>query len=200
MPSVLPGRSGDTFHHAAGWTALLVAVLSLLVFLQSIPVLVGPMTAQLVRFSNRPELIEAHFFQTDAGRSKRFEKLDAIVQDFTVQQALDCSLTLSAAAQVTVGPVYDTAGFGDDPPVQAHSVPVDMGDALLDSRPMHAVCLRLSHTPGAPRRPASDLGQHESEVLASLPVEDVRKSPRNLWTGACNPIAADPRFVGGQNE
>ncbi len=158
------------------------------------------MTARLFRSLDRPELIEDPRFRTNADRLRHVEELDAIVQDFVGQHTLDSNLAFFAAAQVTVGPVYDAAGFGDDPHVQARGVLVEMEDAELGSVPMHAVCPRLSDTPGALRRPAPDLGQHDSEVLASVPLEGFQECPQKLRTGACNPVAANLYSVGDQNE
>lgn len=57
----------------------------------------------------------------------------------------------------------------------------------------------LSHMPRALCRPAPGLGQHDQEILTSLPVAGVQKCLQKLWTGACNPAAADSRSVGGQS-
>ena len=158
------------------------------------------MTAQLFRSLDRPELIEDPRFRTNADRLKHVEELDAIVQDFVGQHTLDSNLAFFAAVQVTVGLVYDAASFGDDPHVQARGVLVEMEDAELGSVPMHAVCPRFSHTPGALRRPAPDLGQHDEEVLTSLPPREVQKRSQKLRTGVSNPVTADPCPVGDQNE
>lgn len=153
------------------------------------------MTARLFRSLDRPELIEDHRFRTNADRLKHVEELDAIVQDFVGQRTLDSNLAFFAAAQVTVGPVYDAAGFGDDPHVQARGVLVEMEDAELGSVPMHAVCPRFSHTSGALRRPAPDLGQHGEEVLTSLAMEDAGKCSQDLQRVNCN--AASPVSCSG---
>ncbi len=148
------------------------------------------MAARLFRSLDRPELIEDPRFRTNADRLRHVEELDAIVQDFVGQHTLESNLAFFAAAQVTVGPVYDAAGFGDDPHIQARGVLVEMEDAQLGSLPMHAVCPRFSHTPGALRRPAPDLGQHEEEVLAFSSIEDGQKCPQDLRVATCSPTAA----------
>ena len=148
------------------------------------------MAARLFRSLNQPELIEDRRFRTNADRLKHVEELDAIVQNFVGQHTLDFNLAFFAAAQVTVGPVYDAAGFGDDPHVQARGVLVEMEDAELGSLPMHAVCPRFSHTPGALRRPAPSLGQHNEEIVASLPLEDARNRLQDLPLATCGPAIA----------
>lgn len=148
------------------------------------------MAARLFRSLNRPELIEDPRFRTNADRLRHVEELDTLVQDFVGQHTLDANLAFFAAAQVTVGPVYDAAGFGDDPHVQVRGVLVEMEDAELGSLPMHAVCPRFSHTPGALRCPAPDLGQHDEEVLAFSSIEDGRKCPQELRLLTCSSTAA----------
>ena len=93
--------------------------------------------------------------------------------------------------------MYDAVGFGDDPHVQARGVLVEMEDAELGSVPMHAVCPRFSHTPGALRRPAPDLGQHDEEVLTSLPMEDAGKRSQDLQRVNCNAASAVSCSGGG---
>jgi crotonobetainyl-CoA:carnitine CoA-transferase CaiB-like acyl-CoA transferase len=84
------------------------------------------------------------------------------------QRTLANNLAFFAAAEVTVGPVYDAAGFENDPHVRGRGVLVEMEDADMGSIPMHAVVPRLSATPGALRRPAPRLGEHEDEIFAEL--------------------------------
>jgi len=154
------------------------------------------MAARLFRSLNRPELIEDSRFRTNADRLRHVEELDGIVQDFVGQRTLDSNLAFFAAAQVTVGPVYDAAGFGDDPHVQARGVLVEMEDAELGSVPMHAVCPRLSRTPGALRCPAPELGQHDSAFLASLFATSAQQTFPNSRRVACNSATADPHLEG----
>ena len=125
---------------------------------------------------------------------------DAAAQDIMGQQRFDTNLASFAAAQVTVGPVPCTAGFGDHPHVQPRNILGKMGNAELGSRPMHAACPRLSHTPGPLRRPAPDLGQHGEEVLALLLVGDVPKRPRTFRLVACKSATVDPCLHGDQYE
>lgn len=133
------------------------------------------MADRLFNALSRPELSQDDRFRTNADRLKHVEELDAVVQDFVGRRTLEANLAFFRAAEVTVGPVYDAAGFGDDPHVQARGVLVEAMDAELGSVPMHAVCPRLSGTPGALRRPAPDIGQHEGEILTSLPAKSVRE-------------------------
>ncbi len=126
------------------------------------------MTERLFRAIGRPELIDDPRFRTNSDRLAHVNEVDQIVGDFVAARTLAENLDFFAAAETTVGPVYDAAGFEADPHVQGRGVLVEMEDAELGSIPMHAVVPRLSGTPGALRRPAPALGQHEAEILAAL--------------------------------
>lgn len=58
----------------------------------------------------------------------------------------------------------------------------------------------FSHMPEAVRRPALGLRQRDQEILTFSPVAGVQEFLQKLWTGACNPAAADSHSVGGQSE
>ncbi len=126
------------------------------------------MTERLFRAIGRPDLIDDPRFRTNSDRLAHVNEVDQVVGDFVAARTLAENLDFFAAAETTVGPVYDAAGFEADPHVQGRGVLVEMEDAELGSIPMHAVVPRLSGTPGALRRPAPALGQHEAEILAAL--------------------------------
>ena len=78
------------------------------------------------------------------------------------------ALAFFEAAGVTVGPVCDIADLVDHPFVTERGLLVDLPDDEMGTIPMHAVVPRLSATPGAIRRPAPGLGEHNAEVLGEL--------------------------------
>ena len=126
------------------------------------------MAERLLRAIGRPELIEDPRFLTNSHRLANVAALDAVIQDFVGQRTLSENLEFFAKAETTVGPVYDASGFELDPHVRERGVLVEMEDRELGSLPMHAVVPRLSGTPGALRRAAPALGEHEEEVMAML--------------------------------
>jgi crotonobetainyl-CoA:carnitine CoA-transferase CaiB-like acyl-CoA transferase len=130
------------------------------------------MTERLFRAIGRPELIDDPRFRTNSDRLAHVNEVDQIVGEFVAARTLAENLAFFAAAETTVGPVYDAAGFEADPHVVGRGVLVEMEDAELGSIPMHAVVPRLSGTPGALRRPAPALGQHEAEILGALDTQD----------------------------
>ena len=117
------------------------------------------MTERLFRAIGRPELIDDPRFRTNSDRLAHVGEIDAIIGDFVGLRTLEENLRFFGAAETTVGPVYDAAGFEQDPHVQGRGVLVEMEDEELGSIPMHA---------GALRRPAPKLGEHEAEINAPL--------------------------------
>ena len=126
------------------------------------------MTERLFRAIGRADMIDDPRFRTNSDRLEHVDEVDAVVGAFIGARTLHENLEFFGAAEVTVGPVYDAAGFETDPHVRGRGVLVEMADAELGSIPMHAVVPRLSGTPGALRRPAPDLGEHEAEILGPL--------------------------------
>jgi crotonobetainyl-CoA:carnitine CoA-transferase CaiB-like acyl-CoA transferase len=126
------------------------------------------MTERLFRAIGRADMIADPRFRTNADRLAHVEEVDAVIGSFVGARTLAENLRFFEAAETTVGPVYDAAGFECDPHVLGRGVLAEMEDKELGSVPMHAVVPRLSRTPGALRRPAPELGEHEAEIRALL--------------------------------
>jgi formyl-CoA transferase len=126
------------------------------------------MAERLFRAIGRAELIEDARFRTNADRLDHVNEIDAIIGDFVACRDLADNLVFFGAAEVTVGPVYDPAGFAADAHVQGRGVLVDAEVPGLGRVPMHAPVPRLSATPGSIRSPAPALGQDEADILAEL--------------------------------
>ncbi len=69
---------------------------------------------------------------------------------------------------MTVGPVCDEADLAADPYVADREVLIDLPDAQAGGLPMHNIVPRFSATPGALRRPAPALGEHNAQILRNL--------------------------------
>ncbi|HRO58778.1 MAG TPA: CoA transferase [Burkholderiaceae bacterium] len=126
------------------------------------------MTERLFRVIGRPELIDDPRFRTNSDRLRNVEELDGIVGDFI--GARDCAdaLAFFEQAEVTVGPVYDVSQIMDDRHIRERGVYVELPDPEMGRVPMHDVVPRLSDSPGAIRRPAPALGEHNDELLRSI--------------------------------
>ncbi len=126
------------------------------------------MAERLFRALGRPELNDDPRFRTNAARLANREPVEALVGAFIAGRSQAEALAFFEAAEVTVGPVCDAADLAEDPYVAEREVLVEVPDAAAGSLPMHNIVPRLSATPGALRRPAPALGEHNAELLRAL--------------------------------
>jgi crotonobetainyl-CoA:carnitine CoA-transferase CaiB-like acyl-CoA transferase len=126
------------------------------------------MAMRILDTIGRPELKTDPRFATNDARVKHRDELDAIIGGFIRGRTQADALALFDAAGVTVGPVCSVADLLDHPYVRGREAIVEMQDDELGSLPMHNVIPRLDLTPGALRRPAPALGEHNDEILEEL--------------------------------
>jgi crotonobetainyl-CoA:carnitine CoA-transferase CaiB-like acyl-CoA transferase len=130
------------------------------------------MAERLFRAIGRPDLLDDPRFRTNADRLRHRDEIEAIVAAFIAERTQAEALAFFERAEVTVGPVCDEADLAADPYVAEREVLVELPDAHAGSLPMHNVVPRLSATPGALRRPAPALGEHNAEILRALGCSD----------------------------
>lgn len=130
------------------------------------------MTERLFRAIGRPELIEDPRFRTNADRLQNAEELDAIIGAFIAQRTQAENVAFFEQAEVTIGPIYDTAQIMADPHVVERELIADYPDPEMGQIPMHHVVPRLLGTPGSIRTPAPRLGEHNRELLTGLGLKD----------------------------
>jgi crotonobetainyl-CoA:carnitine CoA-transferase CaiB-like acyl-CoA transferase len=129
------------------------------------------MAERLYRTVGRPDLIDDPRCRTNADRVQNADYCEAPVTQFIGARTLEENLAIFQAAEVTAAPVYDIDQFMADPHVRARGIITEVPDPDLGSLPMHPVVPRLSRTPGALRRPAPGLGEHNREILGKLGVD-----------------------------
>lgn len=129
---------------------------------------VQKMAERLFRAIGRTELIDDPRFRTNADRLRNVEALDAIIGTFIAGGTQAENVAFFEAADVTIGPIYDTAQIMQDPHVIARELLADYPDPDMGAMPMHHVVPRLCGTPGSIRIPAPALGEHNGAVLAEL--------------------------------
>ena len=134
------------------------------------------MYERLMRTIGRPELIEDNRFLTNADRVQNNDQLDRVVAQFIESHEQYEVLQIFRDAGVTVGPVHDTLGMLNDPLVKENKVMVRLPDEEIDSVLMHNVAARLSETPGLIRSPAPTLGEHNSEILGDIGIDETELS------------------------
>jgi formyl-CoA transferase len=126
------------------------------------------MAERLFRAIGRPELLDDPRFRSNAARLRNRAAVEALVSEFIAARTQAEALAFFDAAEVTVGPVCDEADLALHPYVIEREVLLELPDALMGSIPMHGVVPRFSSTPGALRRPAPALGEHNREILRDL--------------------------------
>ena len=130
------------------------------------------MAARLFTAIGRADMIDDPRFATNAARLDNVNEVDRIVGEFIGARELAENLAFFEREHVTVGPVYDPAGFAEDPHVRARGVLVEVDDPELGPVPMHAPFPRLSRTPGRIRRQAPKLGQDEADIIKAEIAEE----------------------------
>ena len=126
------------------------------------------MFERLMRSIGRPEMAADPRLQANADRVKNVALLDEAIGGFIGQRSLDENLRHFEREGVTVGPICDIADLMEHPYIKSRGLIVEIPDEEMGAVPMHAVQPRLSATPGAIRRPAPTLGQHNDEILGAL--------------------------------
>lgn len=124
------------------------------------------MSERLFRAIDRPDLIEDPRFRTNADRLQNHAALDAIIGAFIAERTQAETVAYFEAAEVTIGPIYDTSQLMQDEHIIARELVADYPDPDMGTIPMHAVVPRLSGSPGSIRTPAPRLGEHTRAVLA----------------------------------
>lgn len=126
------------------------------------------MAERLFRSIGRADLVDDPRFRTNADRLRNVEALDAIIGSFIAERTQAENVAFFEAAEVTIGPIYDTAQLMQDPHVIERELIADYPDPDMGQLPMHHVVPRLLGTPGSIRTPAPDLGEHNRALLAEI--------------------------------
>jgi crotonobetainyl-CoA:carnitine CoA-transferase CaiB-like acyl-CoA transferase len=130
------------------------------------------MTERLFRVIGRPDLIDDPRYRSNADRLRNAAALDAIIGSFIAQRTQAENVAFFEAADVTIGPIYDTAQIVEDPHVIERELIADYPDGEMGELPMHHVVPRLMGTPGSIRTPAPRLGEHNRAILAEVGIDD----------------------------
>lgn len=123
------------------------------------------MAERLFRAIGRPDLIANPKFKTNQDRVRNVVELDEIIGAFVRGKTLEDNLEYFEEREVTIGPVHDISQIVADSYMIDREVLIDLPDSEMTTMPMHNVVPRLSGTPGAIRRPAPALGEHNETVL-----------------------------------
>src|SRR5262249_59613138 len=108
----------------------------------------------------------------NAGRVEHAAELDAIIGAFVAERTQAENVAFFESADVTIGPIYDTAQIVEDPHFIARELIADYPDADMGRLPMHHVVPRFDAPPGAIRTPAPRLGEPTRAILDANGVYD----------------------------
>jgi crotonobetainyl-CoA:carnitine CoA-transferase CaiB-like acyl-CoA transferase len=129
------------------------------------------MVDRLFRAIDRPDLVDNPRYKTNALRVRHAAELDEIIGAFVAKRTQAENVAYFEAAEVTIGPIYDTAQLIGDPHIIERELIADYPDPDMGRLPMHGVVPRLMGTPGSIRTPAPRLGQHNRPLLAEIGIE-----------------------------
>jgi crotonobetainyl-CoA:carnitine CoA-transferase CaiB-like acyl-CoA transferase len=115
-----------------------------------------------------PELQDDARFATNADRVRNNEMLVALLQSRFKTQPSTRWLAAFAAAGIPAGQVLSFDQALADPHTVARDMVVEVAHPTAGNFKMLGIPVKLSHTPGAIRRPAPLLGEHTAEVLGEL--------------------------------
>lgn len=130
------------------------------------------MAVRLFKAIGRPDIMENPRYRKNADRVKHAAELDAIIGAFIAGRTQAENVAFFEAAEVTIGPIYDTAQILEDPHFAARAILAEYPDPDMQSFPMPAVAPRLSRTPGSIRSRAPALGADNRTVLARAGIDD----------------------------
>ncbi len=130
------------------------------------------MAERTFRAIGRADLADDPRYRTNAERVKRAAELDEIIGAFVAARTQAENVAFFEKAEVTIGPIYDTAQIMGDPHVIERELLADYPDEDMGAFPMHHVVPRLAGSPGSIRTAAPRLGQHNRELLAELDLDE----------------------------
>src|SRR4051812_30325677 len=123
------------------------------------------MAERTFRAIGRSDLIADPRYRSNAERVERAAELDAIIGAFIAERTQAENVAFFEQAEVTIGPIYDTAQILEDRHVIERELLADYPDDEMGAFPMQHVVPRLLGTPGSIRAPAPKLGEHNRELL-----------------------------------
>ena len=123
---------------------------------------------RLARAMGRADLLEDPRFGTLADRAKHAEEINGVVADWCRQRTAAEIEEILTAAQVPVCRAYSIRDIFADPHYRERNDIVEVEDPEIGTVRMQGVYPRLSRTPGAIRRGAPRLGEHNDEIYRGL--------------------------------
>ena len=119
-----------------------------------------------------PELTQDRRFATNGDRVRNNDELVSLLERRFIEKQSAHWLDALEAAGIPAGPVLHFDEAMADPHIVARGMAVDTEHPSAGTFKTLGIPVKLSHTPGALRRPAPRLGEHTAEVLGRSARQD----------------------------
>ena len=124
---------------------------------------------RLMQAVGRADLAADPGLGDNAQRAARVDELDAAITAWTVQRKVAEVVATLQAVSVPAGRIYTVADIATDPHFLARGMIQTVTSAEGLTLTVPGIVPKLSATPGAIRSTAPTLGQHQEQVLGTLP-------------------------------
>ena len=126
---------------------------------------------RLMGVIGRDDLASDPALESNAGRVRQVERIDAAISEWTARHGLEAVLAALNTGRIPAGKIYDIADIVADPHYQDRQMILD--STLPDGTPIKlpGIVPKLSATPGEVRSAAPALGAHTDEVLEGLGID-----------------------------
>jgi crotonobetainyl-CoA:carnitine CoA-transferase CaiB-like acyl-CoA transferase len=123
---------------------------------------------RLAKAMDRPDLLQDPRFKTLADRAQHADEINAVVAAWCRSRTAEEIERILVDAQVPVCRAFSIRDIFADPHYAARGDIVEVDDPTIGPVKMQGVYPRLSRTPGAIRRGAPRLGEHNREVYQGV--------------------------------
>jgi formyl-CoA transferase len=123
---------------------------------------------RLCRAMGRPDLLDDPRFATMATRAAHGDEINGVVAAWCRERTSREIQDVLEAHEVPFGVAYSVADIFADPHVAARGDIVSVDDPVIGPVRMQGVYPRFARTPGAVRRGAPRLGEHNDEIYGGL--------------------------------
>ena len=123
---------------------------------------------RLAKAMERSDLLQDPRFKTLADRAQHADEINAVVAAWCRERSAEEIETILVAAQVPVCRAFSIRDIFGDPHYAARGDIVEVDDPTIGPVKMQAVYPRFSRTPGAIRRGAPRLGEHNREIYQGV--------------------------------
>ncbi len=119
---------------------------------------------RVMKIIGREDLAEEPWFSDHSGRVEHADELDTLIQEWVGQHTTEEVLAAFAEHEAAIAPVNSIEDIMRDPQFAARETITSVEHPRLGEVKMQTVIPTLTGTPGAIRRAAPEIGEHNHEV------------------------------------